>query len=157
MPVAAIVLLIALPAAIPLAGAHAQSPAINAAEPLTSGHALTLSIEGARGTGGLIRVAVFAIADGFPGNQDVALRREEWVIRSASDTVVFPHMPSGRYAIAVHHDENGNRRMDTRAFGLPREGWGASGDPRPKLRAPRFEEAAFDLSGPMRIAIRLTY
>jgi uncharacterized protein (DUF2141 family) len=48
----------------------------------------------------------------------------------------------------VLHDENANAKMDTTLIGLPKEGWGASLNPKPRMRAPRFEEAKFQLAAP---------
>lgn len=55
-------------------------------------------------------------------------------------------MPSGRHAVAIGHDLNGNQRVDTNFLGMPKEAWGVSRNPRPALRAPRFDEAAFEVS-----------
>ena len=121
------------------------------------GHTLTVVIEGARSARGLLRVALFAAPAGFPRDQATAARREELLVRGERDSVVFAGLPAGRYAAAVHHDENGSRALDTNAFGIPKEGWAASNDPRPRLRAPRFEEAAFELAGDRRLVVRLTY
>ena len=132
-------------------GARAERDAVQ------GNYRLTVTIEDARNARGLLRVAVFAVADGFPRNQDAALRREERPVLTGQDTVTFDDLAPGRYAVAVHHDENGNRALDANAFGVPREGWGASMDPRPRLRAPRFDEAVFDLRENRHLAIRLTY
>lgn len=55
------------------------------------------------------------------------------------------HVPPGRYAIAVFHDENSNRNLDKFA-GIPKEGFAFSRNPSIKFRAPRFEEVAIDLA-----------
>ena len=54
------------------------------------------------------------------------------------------HVPPGRYAIAVFHDENSNRNLDKFA-GIPKEGFAFSRNPSIKFRAPRFDEVAIDL------------
>ena len=55
------------------------------------------------------------------------------------------HVPPGRYAIAVFHDENSNRNLD-KFVGIPKEGFAFSRNPSIKFRAPRFEEVAIDLA-----------
>lgn len=55
------------------------------------------------------------------------------------------HVPPGRYAIAVFHDENSNRNLDKFA-GIPKEGFAFSRNPSIKFRAPRFEEVAVELT-----------
>ena len=54
----------------------------------------------------------------------------------------FSGLAPGRYAVAVGHDLNGNRRVDTNLLGMPTEQWGVSNNARPALRVPRFEETA---------------
>jgi uncharacterized protein (DUF2141 family) len=58
--------------------------------------------------------------------------------------VVFD-LPPRRYAIAVHHDVNGNGKMDFSLLRLPKEPYGFSNDVKPKLSRPAFGAAAFDL------------
>ena len=140
----------ASPAALPTAQRRAPVPT----SPAT--HTLTVVVEGDRPPAGLLRVALFAAAAGFPRDQSAAVQRREVPRRSTSDTVVFADVAAGRYAIAVHHDENGNGALDTNAFGIPREGWGASNDPRPRLRAPRFEEADFEIARDRLLVVRTT-
>lgn len=69
----------------------------------------------------------------------------------------FENLPPGRYAVAVSHDINGNRRTDTNLFGIPTEDWGVSNNVRPTLRAPRFDEAAVQVpeGNPTTIEVRL--
>ena len=64
---------------------------------------------------------------------------------------------TGTYAVAASHDANGNGRTDTNWVGIPTEAWGVSNNVRPRLRAPRFEEAAFELpeTKSLRLQIRL--
>jgi uncharacterized protein (DUF2141 family) len=68
-------------------------------------------------------------------------------VREGRTTVTFEDVPAGRYAISCMHDEDGNGRMRTGAFGIPKEGWAVSRNVSPTMRAPRFEEAAVDFDG----------
>jgi uncharacterized protein (DUF2141 family) len=56
-------------------------------------------------------------------------------------------VPSDRDAIQAYHDENGNRKLDTGLFGIPKEPYGFSNNARNLLGLPKFEDAAFMLSG----------
>ncbi|GAK50907.1 putative exported protein [Candidatus Moduliflexus flocculans] len=56
----------------------------------------------------------------------------------------FENVPAGMYAIRVFQDVNGNGDLDMGAFG-PKEPWGTYRDARPKFRAPKFEEMAFEV------------
>jgi uncharacterized protein (DUF2141 family) len=55
-------------------------------------------------------------------------------------------VPEGAYAVSIAHDMNGNREVDTNFLGMPSGQWGVSRNIRPKLRAPRFEEAVFKIA-----------
>jgi uncharacterized protein (DUF2141 family) len=44
-------------------------------------------------------------------------------------------------AVGVLHDEDGDKRMATGLFGIPKEGFGVSNNPRILFGPPRFEDA----------------
>jgi uncharacterized protein (DUF2141 family) len=128
-------------------------PAAQPAATLT----LTVVTREMRSARGALRVALYDRDGGFPGGWERARRQVEVPMRAPADTVVLRDVPAGDWAVALHHDENGNGRMDETFYGAPKEGWGASRDPRPRLRAPRFAEAALTLTRDTTIVVRLTY
>ncbi|HYE52886.1 MAG TPA: DUF2141 domain-containing protein [Azospirillaceae bacterium] len=66
------------------------------------------------------------------------------VLATAPDTrVCLPVPASGRYAVAVYHDENGNRKFDRTMVGLPDEGYAFSNDADTTLGLPKFEAVLF--------------
>ena len=68
------------------------------------------------------------------------------VPEDAGDSIAVSFdLPPGRYAFAVHHDVNGNGKMDYSLLRLPKEPYGFSNNVVPKLSRPAFEDAAFDL------------
>ena len=70
--------------------------------------------------------------------------------------LTFPDLESGEYAVGVYQDRNANGRLDTTVVRDPTEPWGISNDPRPKDRAPTWDEAKFTLPPEgARIAIEL--
>ena len=106
------------------------------------------------GDDGRVACALHADAASFPQGAGVA---HDAVTPSGGQAICrFDGVPPGRYAVAVLHDANGNGRLDTNALGMPTERWGISVVEAPRLRAPRFEEAAFDLGAePLRLRITL--
>ena len=60
-------------------------------------------------------------------------------------TLVCVYAPQpGLHAIVVHHDENGNRKLDRNWLGFPTEGYGFSNNPELFIGPPNHEEAAFE-------------
>jgi len=95
-----------------------------------------------RGTAG---IALWNAPAGFPEDVTHAIATA-WVrITRGTAEAAFGDLQPGTYALTAFHDENDNRRFDKRWFGLPKEAWGVSNDVRP-LRAPRFDEASFEVS-----------
>lgn len=116
---------------------------------------LTVIVSGITTSGGTLGTALFASAAGFPDGNAPAAAQLHPHTTAAADTFVFRNVAAGRYAIAVQHDLNGNGKVDRNMVGAPKEPWGVSRDVRHTFRAPRFEEAAFDLSGDMRIEVKV--
>lgn len=76
---------------------------------------------------------------------------------AAGHTIRFENLPSGQYAVAILHDENGNDRLD-RFAGIPREGIGFSRNPRFSFGPPAFSAASFALgTAAERQTIRMRY
>jgi uncharacterized protein (DUF2141 family) len=67
----------------------------------------------------------------------------------------YTALEPGSYAVSVSNDLNGNLRTDTKMFGIPTEDWGVSNNVRPRMRAPGFREAAFQLAGNQDLAIEV--
>lgn len=115
------------------------------AVPATPAAELVVRIGGLVAADGQVGCALFAAPEGFP--TDGGRAQQLWQpARASGISCRFDGLAAGRYAVAVSHDLNGNRRVDTNWLGMPTEGWGVSNNVRPALRAPRFEEAAFVLS-----------
>ena len=119
------------------------------------GVTLTVVVAGATARGGTLGTAVFATAEGFPDGKLPPLAILHPHTTAAADTFVFRNVPPGRYAVAVQHDLNGNGTVDRNFVGAPKEPWGVSNDIRHTFRAPRFDEAAFDLRADMRLDVRV--
>jgi uncharacterized protein (DUF2141 family) len=57
----------------------------------------------------------------------------------------FTDLALGEYAVAVYQDRNGDNKLDTTFAREPLEPWGMSNNPRPRDRAPTWDEAKFTL------------
>jgi uncharacterized protein (DUF2141 family) len=125
----------------------ASLPSVNAQTKDTG--TLTVRVSGAGNTKGKIGVTLFQDAQGFPDDTSKAIRQQSVEIdpNTMSAQVIFRDLPQGTFAVSVLHDENGNGKMDKNFVGIPKEGYGASNNPKKKRRAPRFDEAKFSLNG----------
>jgi uncharacterized protein (DUF2141 family) len=105
---------------------------------------LRIEVTDLRALKGQLIFGVFKQADGFPTEPKKSVN---WQIKPAdAKTVIFEcQLPPGRYGASVLHDENNNGKMDKNGLGIPKEGYGVTNNPKPKLRAATFEESLFDL------------
>ena len=104
---------------------------------------LTVTVTGVRSDAGVMRVALFDVPKEFPEGE----KRDSIEVAAHNDrvSVTFRNLPPGRYALAIHHDEDGDDAMKTNAVGLPLEGYGFSNDAPVFLGPPGFDKAAFDV------------
>ena len=99
-------------------------------------------MENADGAAG---IAVWNAARGFPEEIEHAVATTYAPNQDGVAVAGFDELEPGSSAITVYHDKNDNRRFDKNWLGMPKEAWGVSNNVRPRLRAPRFAEATFDL------------
>lgn len=107
-----------------------------------------IQVTGARNTKGMIRAAVFGDPKGFPNNVSDAVQTQAATIdpQTLTAKIVFTDLPKGVYAVSLFHDENMNQKLDKNFMGIPREGYGASNNPKKKMGPPNFEETKFQFS-----------
>jgi len=105
---------------------------------------------------GVIRLAICGPDTDFPKCDDDAVRTVTMKIDEGTAQASFADIPSGTYAVSVFHDANVNGKLDT-MLGIPREGYGFSGNPPFRPRAPRFDEAQIEIRKDTKTTIRLRY
>ena len=97
---------------------------------------------------------------GFPNDASQAVHTQAADIdpQTLSAQVVFADLPAGVYAVSVFHDENMNERLDKNFMGVPKEGYGASNNPKKKMRPPNFDETKFQIGvADQSVEIKLMY
>jgi uncharacterized protein (DUF2141 family) len=104
---------------------------------------LTIKVEG-DSTDGNIGCALFSNPKGFPMDAAGAIQKFSPNTPTGSE-FIFSNLKSGKYAVSVMNDQNGNKILDKNLLGIPKEEWGVSNNIRPTLRAPKFEEAVFEI------------
>ncbi len=112
------------------------------AMPVTDLH---VDIAKLRSTKGMLRICLTADPKNFPACLDDA-HAVTRSVRADAPAILFAGLPRGDYALAVIHDENGNKKLDT-FVGIPREGFGFSRNPVITFGPPRFSAARFTLTG----------
>ena len=121
--------------------------------------AIDIRVTNVRSADGYVLLLLFNTADGFPNVSTKAINSARIRATKGRVTHEIRGLAPGRYAVTVIHDENNNKKLDTNLFGIPKEGWGTSRNPRPRTRAPRWSESSFALkTGSTRdVAISLVY
>lgn len=120
-----------------------------------STHAATLQVEvrevyGAKGT---VHVDI-CTRDTFLKDCPISAKAPA---QPGTTIVTVPNVPRGRYAVQVFHDVNGNGKVDQGFLGIPKEDVGFSNDAPLGLSGPKFDAAAFDVSGDSQIALTLRH
>ncbi len=126
------------------APAQAAAPA-----PAATTATVTVTVKGIKSRDGTVRVAIFTGSKGFPSKDDSLLVRQVSKIKDNTVKVVFEDVPYGEYALAAHHDENGNGLLDTNFVGMPKEGYGVSKDAvKGRLGPPKYDDAKIRFDKP---------
>ena len=119
-----------------------------AAAPADLPQSLAVDVVSLRSAKGALIVCLTRLPDHFPdctGDPD----RRHYTVSAAqarANGITIADLPPGGYALALIHDENGNRKLDTFA-GIPREGVAFSRNPPIRFGAPSFRSARFVIAG----------
>jgi len=106
---------------------------------------IVVHISGFRSDKGHARIGLFNRANGFPMDSVKALTGARVEIHDHQASVEFSDLPYGTYGVIAHHDENDNYKLDVNWFDKPKELYGASNNPRPRLGPPRWKDSKFEL------------
>ncbi len=108
---------------------------------------LHIEVTGLKNLKGQVGILIFDNEDGFPMDHGKSIKNVLVPIGGDMVKYTFENIPFGEYAVAVMHDENMNDKLDTNFLGIPKEGTGVSNNVRSSLRAPKFSESKFNLTG----------
>jgi uncharacterized protein (DUF2141 family) len=131
------------------AAAHLAAVATIICAPALAGD-LVVSVAGVVFGDGRVGCALHDRAETFPAGSAL---RTLWRRAEPGGVICrFVDLPSGRYAVSVFHDANGNGRLDTNLIGIPTEAWGVTNNVRPAMRGPTFGEAQVEV-GPRAVPV----
>ena len=80
-------------------------------------------------------------------------------IKVSADNVkyTFKDLPVGKYALAIYHDENNDKKCNKNFFGIPTEAYCFSRNYRPIMSVPKFKDCYIDLKSDRAISIKMVY
>lgn len=116
--------------------------AASGAEPAPAG-AIAITVTGLRSDDGQVAALLYDQAKGFPTDPKRARVTRGASIQDRTARLTFVGVAPGTYAVAVLHDENKNGKLDTNFIGIPKEGVGASNNPKPRMGPPKYDDAKF--------------
>lgn len=106
---------------------------------------LTVKVTNLRNNKGSVIVSVFNSADGFPMEGENSVKYGTTNVQKNTAEITFTGLPPGDYAVAVLHDEDNDKEVDTNFLGIPKEGVAASNNATGTFGPPKFEDARFSL------------
>ncbi len=118
-----------------------------------------VELRGLESDDGKIQAALFRGEAGFPDNPAKAALRKNAKISGKRVDLTFDNVPPGPFAVLVHHDENGDSKMQTGLFGQPAEGYGISRDAPANFGPPSYEDARLTLAPneTKRVVVKMRY
>lgn len=103
---------------------------------------INIKVTDIKNSKGVIRIGIINKAQDFPYD---AFTGKKVPISGDSVNVKFTGLAPGEYAIAVHHDENCNDKLDKNVLGIPLEGYCFSNNVKALTAPPKFKYAKFIL------------
>ena len=113
-----------------------------------------MEVSSFRNAKGTLNCRLFTEAASFPDGDGARTVRA--AISGSQATCVFDDLPTGIYAVAVVHDENGNGRLDKNFLGLPTEGYGVSNNRTYAASSPKWDESRFNVSSREPVVLRVS-
>lgn len=102
---------------------------------------LTITVDGIKDPKGTIRIAVYDNKDTHLDEEALSYYEEVIVTRAGSVEVKLD-LPEGSYSIAVYHDVNDDKELNTSLVGIPKEPYGFSNNAMGTFGPPSFSEAS---------------
>lgn len=128
--------------------------AILATWALPAQNRLQIDVEGVEASEGEIQVALYTHEKGFLSMEGV-FRADSVKATKGTTRISMDDLPTGTYALAIFHDRNSNKRLDTNWIGVPREPLGFSNARMRTFGPPTFEDCMMHLREDAHITIRL--
>lgn len=104
---------------------------------------LQVKVQNVRSASGMIVVTLYGDRPEEFLQSGRKIDRERVPAKLGSVTACLVLPKAGTYAIAVYHDEDGDRKVTKSGLGIPTEGYGFSNDALAKIGPPKFDDVKF--------------
>jgi uncharacterized protein (DUF2141 family) len=111
---------------------------------------LTVEITGLRNNNGNLLFELF-------DNSQKSLKVGTATIINKKCVIVLDNLKHGKYGFNYIHDENKNKKLDTKMLIIPKEGYGYSNNPVAKFGPPAFDKWVFEVKENTKINCKITY
>lgn len=115
-----------------------------------SQHTLTVEITGLRNNNGNLLYELF-------DQKQKSLEVGTVNITNKKCVVVFSNLKPGKYGFNYIHDENKNKKLDTKALFIPTEGFGYSNNADGTFGPPAFKKWVFEIKEDIKLDLKITY
>lgn len=119
---------------------------------------LTVKVEHLRNSEGVVQFALYNKDGSIPDEKYKKYYKKKIAqVDHNTSKVTFTDLPTGKYAVNILHDENGDGKIDKK-FVLPKEGIGFSNyESIGFSNKPKFSKASFELKSDMKVNIKVIY
>lgn len=107
---------------------------------------IDLEIQNIQQAKGSVLIAIYRGEENFLEDGQEIVTKAVLVEKEGALTVSFDNLAFGEYSIAIYHDVNDNKKLDTNLVGIPNEPYGFSNDARSKWGPPKYRDAQFNLN-----------
>ncbi|MBB3698117.1 DUF2141 domain-containing protein [Flammeovirga yaeyamensis] len=105
---------------------------------------VTITISGLESSKGKVEIGIYNSSSTFPKSNE--FYKGYSISPNGSEiTISVNDLPEGTYAIAVWHDENEDKKLNTNWVGKPSEKYGFSNNVFGVFSPPNFDEASFNV------------
>ena len=111
---------------------------------------LTVEITGLRNNNGNLLYELFDA-------KHKSLLVDNKTISNNKCVIVLENIKPGKYAFNYIHDENKNKKLDTKMLLIPKEGFGYSNNVDAKFGPPAFEKWLFEVKENLKLNLKVTY
>ena len=101
-----------------------------------------IEVNGLKNSKGVVQIGLYNSEEDFPQIDKIY---KGFYVDAEKDSVSYfiSHIITGKYAIAVFHDENENGKLDKNIFGIPKESYGFSNNKFGTFGPPDYKDISF--------------